>query len=168
MNKNSSPQYRPCVGLMVINHQGLIFVGRRIGIEGGGASQADVYAWQMPQGGIDDDEDISSAGLRELVEETGIVSVELLTQSRDWLRYDLPGGMATRWKGRYVGQAQMWLALRFYGSDDEINLNYSGHAEFSDWRWVSAEQVINGVVPFKRAVYQSVIAEFTDRIVPQI
>lgn len=153
---------------MVINSQGLVFVGRRIETEGGFGPQVDDHVWQMPQGGIDEGEDAYSAALRELLEETGISSVELLAQSREWLHYDFPHGMAKRWGGRYMGQKQKWFALRFNGNDDEINLQYSGHAEFSEWRWVSAEQTINGVVPFKRAVYQSVIAEFIDQIVPQI
>jgi putative (di)nucleoside polyphosphate hydrolase len=139
---------------MVINSQGLVFAGRRTGIVSG------EHAWQMPQGGIDEGEDTFDAALRELVEETGISSVSYLASSEGWFYYDFPVEATKRWEGQYIGQTQKWYALRFTGTDDEINLEYSSHIEFSDWRWVSIREIVNLVVPFKRTVYEAVVAEF--------
>ncbi len=154
--------YRPCVGIMVMNDHGLIFAGRRIGIV------EDDYAWQMPQGGIDEGEDPYQAALRELLEETGISSVDYLATSKDWLKYDLLHVSPTdRWNGKYIGQKQMWYALRFTGTDEQINLEYSAHVEFSDWSWLPPSEIINRVVPFKRTVYEAVMDEFSYLTGPQ-
>jgi putative (di)nucleoside polyphosphate hydrolase len=117
-------------------------------------------AWQMPQGGIDAGETPEVAGRREMLEEIGTDRADLAAVSRVWRSYDLPGPLARRsWRGRYAGQTQLWLAFRFTGSDADIRLD-TGHPEFSDWRWVDPEEVPALIVPFKRDVYLSVVAEF--------
>ncbi len=157
---NDDLPYRPCVGVLVFNTQGLVFVGQRSGAE------KSVHSWQMPQGGIDDGESPEAAARRELVEETSISSVELLGESRDWLDYDLPPDARGRWAGRYRGQTQKWFAYRFSGDDSEINLDAHSPAEFSDWRWVALDQVAALIVPFKRSVYEALVDEFSALAVP--
>ncbi len=144
--------YRPSVGCCLFNAEGLVWVGRRVR-EGAG--------WQMPQGGIDDGETPLAAGLRELAEETGIRSVVVLGETADWLTYELPPDLPRppRWAARYRGQRQKWLALRFVGSEDEIDLD-ADHPEFDAWRWVPLAEVPGLVVPFKRPVYERIAAEF--------
>lgn len=151
--------YRPSVGLCVFNAAGLVWVGHRAGNEATG--------WQMPQGGIDAEETPLAAGLRELAEETGIRSVVVLGESTDWLTYDLPPDLPhpPRWAARYRGQRQKWFALRFVGSEDEIELA-SEHPEFDAWRWVPLPDVPALVVPFKRPVYERIAAEFARFAVP--
>lgn len=149
--------YRPCVGVVLANPQGLVFTGERIDTPG---------AWQMPQGGIDDGETPEIAALRELEEETGVpsdlVTVEVATA--DWIRYDLPDHLLGRmWKGRFRGQEQKWFLLRFHGGDSDIDITRHHH-EFAKWRWSTPEDVLQHIVPFKRAVYDKVIAEFADRL----
>lgn len=148
--------YRPCVGIMLLNREGLIFVGNRIDVPGD--------HWQMPQGGIDEGESAAEAALREIEEEAGIAadSIEILRISEEWLYYDLPAGLSRRiWRGRYRGQKQKWVAARFHGSDDEIDLNRH-HAEFADWRWERLETLPALIVPFKRETYAKVIETFSD------
>ena len=149
--------YRPCVGVVLANADGLIFTGERVDTPG---------AWQMPQGGIDEGETPESAALRELEEETGVpkrlVAVE--SETGGWIRYDLPDHLLGKvWKGKYRGQEQKWFLLRFQGSDDDIDITRH-HKEFARWRWSSADQVLDNIVPFKRAVYDQVIGEFRDRL----
>jgi putative (di)nucleoside polyphosphate hydrolase len=153
--------YRTCVGVMLINAAGLVFVGRRAsGIE----HVDDSHVWQMPQGGVDPGEDTLAAAKRELHEETSVRSAELLAEVPDWLTYDIPRTVAGRaWKGRYKGQRQKWFALRFTGRDDEINVLHPGgghKAEFIAWRWEPMQNLPGLVVPFKRPVYERVVAEF--------
>jgi len=143
--------YRPCVGIMLIDGSGRIFIARRAGT-------AD--AWQMPQGGIDAGETPRDAALRELKEETGTDNAAFLAESRDWLRYDLPPKFAARkWKGRYRGQAQKWFAFRFKGNDDAFDLT-AHHQEFDAWRWATPAEVLAEIVAFKRPVYKAVLKEF--------
>jgi putative (di)nucleoside polyphosphate hydrolase len=154
--------YRPCVGIMVLNRAGLAFVGRRID----GPEHVDLaHAWQMPQGGIDAGEEPWPAALRELREETNISSVERLGEIAEWLNYDIPRDLVGQaWKGQYRGQTQKWFAVRFVGAEDEIDIARPGgavHAEFSAWRWEELQNIPDLVVPFKRAVYQRVVQEFS-------
>jgi len=154
--------YRPCVGIMVLDRAGLAFIGRRID----GPEHVDLtHAWQMPQGGIDPGEEPWPAALRELREETNIRSVEWLGEIAEWLNYDIPRDLVGRaWKGQYRGQTQKWFAVRFVGAENEIDIARPAgtqKAEFSAWRWEPVQNIPELVVPFKRAVYERVVAEFT-------
>lgn len=145
------PGYRACVGILMFNAAARVFVAQRI--------DTPTPAWQMPQGGIDAGEAPRAAALRELEEEIGTRAVEIVGETRGWIRYDLPPEIRDgRWKGRYVGQAQKWVAARFLGRDADITLD-TDHPEFSDWRWVELETLPELIVPFKRAVYEAVVAE---------
>lgn len=150
--------YRPCVGLMVLNRQGDVFVGQR--------RDRDQDAWQMPQGGVDKGEDPRDAALRELWEETGVSAdlVEMIAESPDWLTYDLPHELLPNiWKGRFRGQKQKWFLLRFTGADAQIDIA-TEHPEFSEWRWLPPAELVANIVPFKRAVYEQVIEIFRDHL----
>jgi putative (di)nucleoside polyphosphate hydrolase len=155
--------YRPCVALAVFNRDGRVFIGRRIN----GPEHVDAtHDWQMPQGGLDPGEDTCACGLRELYEETNIRSVEHLATIDDWLTYDIPRELVGHaWKGRYRGQMQKWFALRFTGSDDEIDVAHPGGGkhkpEFVEWRWEALARTPELVVPFKRPVYERVAQEFS-------
>ncbi|WP_298677177.1 RNA pyrophosphohydrolase [uncultured Lentibacter sp.] len=147
--------YRPCVGVMLVNPAGHVFVGQR--------RDRDQDAWQMPQGGVDDGEEARAAALRELWEETGVRAdkVRIEAESAGWLPYDLPHDLVPKiWKGRFRGQAQKWFLMRFLGADGDINIA-TEHPEFSEWRWLPADELVANIVPFKRAVYQAVLAEFS-------
>jgi putative (di)nucleoside polyphosphate hydrolase len=150
--------YRPCVGIMLLNQQGLVWVGRRF------EKQNDDGIgkwWQMPQGGIDENEDASVAALRELAEETAVTSATLLAELPQWFTYDLPEHLIGKsWKGKYRGQKQKWFVARFTGHDSEINLTPPGHKqEFDQWRWAPMEDLLDLIIPFKREVYAEVVAE---------
>lgn len=154
IDKSALP-YRPCVGIMLANRSGLVFVGQRIDSKEGDA-------WQMPQGGIDPGEDPATAALRELGEETGIAPhhVDIIARSADELAYDLPDEMIGRiWGGRYRGQSQRWFLARFKGEDSDIDIA-TEHPEFEAWQWVEAERLVDLIVPFKRAIYRRVVEEF--------
>ena len=144
--------YRPCVGIFLLNNDGLVFAGRRID------SRAE--AWQMPQGGIDAGESPLQACMREMREEIGTNTAELVSQHNDWLYYDIPLPLADRiWQGRYKGQKQKWMALRFTGDDSDINIA-TEEPEFCEWKWLSPHDLVDLAVPFKRDVYQNVLAAF--------
>lgn len=148
--------YRPCAGFMLVNAEGLVFVGQRIDPSAHGF-------WQMPQGGIDKGEDVREAALRELEEEVGVPPhmVEVIAQTSKPIRYDLPPELLGKvWKGKYRGQEQHWFLGRFLGEDADINLEAHDPAEFNEWRWIAPEQLPELIVPFKRAVYEEVLAEF--------
>jgi putative (di)nucleoside polyphosphate hydrolase len=148
---------------MLVNREGLVFVGRRVR-EAGPEHVDDTHAWQMPQGGIDPGEDPYAAALRELREETNVRSVSLIAEAPDWFAYDLPDAVAeTAWKGRWGGQTQKWFALRFEGEDSEIDIvepEGATHAEFDAWRWERIERLPELIIPFKRLVYEKVVAAF--------
>ena len=147
--------YRPAVGIMLLNRDGNVFVGRRIDMPAG------LAAWQMPQGGIDPGETPQEAALRELLEEVGTAAAEILAESRGWLHYDVPAEIAGRmWGGRYRGQRQKWFAMRFKGEDADIDPAATEHPEFDAWEWVVPEQLPDLIVPFKRQLYLDVLAEF--------
>jgi len=150
--------HRPCVGVMLVNADGGIFVGQR--------RDRDEDAWQMPQGGVDDGEAPRTAALRELWEETGVSAdkVTVEAETADWLAYDLPFEVVpTIWKGRYRGQKQKWFLLRFNGHNRDIDIE-TAHPEFSRWKWAAAGDLLDAIVPFKREVYARVLAEFADRL----
>lgn len=147
--------YRLGVGIMLLNAKGEVFVAKRL--------DTLVEAWQMPQGGIDDGEDPRTAALRELEEETGVPAahVSILAESADWHTYDLPDALVpVIWKGRYRGQKQKWFALRLNGDDACINITAHAHPEFSEWKWIELQQLPEVIVPFKRELYASLVAEF--------
>lgn len=152
--------YRPCVGIMLLNSDGLVWVGRRIAKWNGDHSAA---KWQMPQGGIDDGEDPKTAALRELEEETGTSNGEIIGETEGWLTYDLPDELLGQaLKGKYRGQIQKWFAVRFLGQDSEININPTDHKpEFDAWEWRKMEELPDLIVPFKRQIYEQVVAEFS-------
>ena len=161
MPRHENRPYRPCVGTMVLNRDGLAFVGRRFD----GPEHVDGrYPWQMPQGGIDPGEAPYQAALRELREETNVSSTTFLAESPEWYSYDLPDGVLKKSsKGRFHGQRQKWFALRFDGDDNEINIDRpSGgqRPEFDAWRWESIGRLAALIVPFKRPVYEKVVATF--------
>ena len=144
--------YRPCVGIFLLNNDGKIFAGRRI--------DSSAEAWQMPQGGIDVGESPFDACMREMHEEIGTNAAKLIAQHNDWLYYDIPLPLADRlWEGQYKGQKQKWIALRFTGYDDDINIA-TAEPEFCEWKWLSPNDLIDLAVPFKRTVYQNVITAF--------
>ncbi|MDO5647623.1 RNA pyrophosphohydrolase [Paracoccus sp. (in: a-proteobacteria)] len=145
--------YRDCAGVVLINAQGLIWAGQRLDRPG---------AWQMPQGGIDAGETPHQAALRELTEETGIdpAHVQVLDDTGAWVFYDLPPSLLGKvWNGKYRGQRQKWLLLRFLGDDGMVRID-TDHPEFDRWQWMTADALLDSIVPFKRDVYEQVFAEF--------
>jgi putative (di)nucleoside polyphosphate hydrolase len=149
---SSDLPYRPCVGIMLFNKDGKVFVGKRI--------DQTVEGWQMPQGGIDKGETPKQAALRELKEEVGTAKAEIIGEMDDWVTYDLPKHLVgVAFHGKYRGQRQKWFALRFTGKDFDIDLT-AHEPEFSDYQWVSLAALPDLIVPFKRDTYKAVIAAF--------
>jgi putative (di)nucleoside polyphosphate hydrolase len=152
MSGGAPRAYRRGVGIMLLNSDNRVFVGRRIDRQD--------QAWQMPQGGVDPGETPRDAALRELKEEIGTNHAEIIAESEAWLRYDLPAGLGGKlWRGRYRGQEQKWFAMRFLGGDGDIDVN-THHPEFDDWQWVAPDRLVALIVPFKRALYRDIVAEF--------
>ncbi len=150
--------YRLGVGVALLNADDMVFVARRI--------DQTAEAWQMPQGGIDEGEDPHAAAFRELEEEIGVKpgQTEMLAESRDWLSYDLPADLADKvWKGRYRGQKQKWYLARLLADESAINIA-TEHPEFDAWRWARFGDLPNLIVPFKRPIYQAIVAEFAGRV----
>ncbi|ESQ92726.1 RNA pyrophosphohydrolase [Asticcacaulis sp. AC460] len=147
--------YRPNVGVVVFNRDGKVWIGHRYGMAGD-------YAWQFPQGGIDEGEDLEEAARRELYEETGIKRIDLIGRTKDWVVYDFPAEVLAQGKigKNFKGQKQIWFAFRFTGDDSEIDLNAHHEQEFSRWEWCDLGSVIDRVVHFKRDSYRQVIKEF--------
>ncbi|MEM9331035.1 MAG: RNA pyrophosphohydrolase [Pseudomonadota bacterium] len=152
--------YRPCVGAVVLNAQGRVWAGRRIQ----NSETPATHRWQFPQGGIDQGEDPLPAAKRELFEETGIKSVQLLAECSEWLKYDLPDDMlGIALKGKFRGQTQKWFAFLFEGEEDEINIDEppdGSHPEFDAWDWKHLEEMPDLIVPFKRPIYDRLVDEF--------
>jgi len=144
--------YRSGVGIMLVNSKELVFVAKRIDMVS--------EAWQMPQGGIDNGESPIQAAWRELMEETGTNKAELLGESRDWYSYDLPETLVPKvLGGKYRGQKQKWFAMRFTGTDADINIA-TLEPEFSEWKWVKPQTLPDIIVPFKRELYKALLSEF--------
>jgi putative (di)nucleoside polyphosphate hydrolase len=147
---SSDLPYRPCVGIMLFNQDGKVFVGKRI--------DQTVEGWQMPQGGIDKGEEPKQAVLRELQEEVGTGKAKILGEMEDWVTYDLPKHLiGVAFHGKYRGQKQKWFALRFTGTDADIDLT-AHEPEFADFKWVDLKELPDLIVPFKRDIYRQVIA----------
>ena len=152
-NFNKLP-YRSNVGIMMVNEKGYVFVGQRL--------DNNQNAWQMPQGGIDAGEDPETAAYRELLEETGVKKqdVRFVASSSQWLSYELPEDLIPiLWNGKYRGQKQKWFLFKFLGEDGDINIA-TEHPEFSKWKWISKENLLKEIVPFKKSVYENVLKEF--------
>ena len=151
--------YRPCVGVMLLNKQGLVWIGRRFQKQN---DDGVGHWWQMPQGGIDEGEDPTLAAKRELEEETAVRSAEIIAEAPGWYNYDLPEHLIGHsWKGKYRGQTQKWFAMSFLGDDSEINLAPPGHKqEFDQWRWAPINEITDLIVPFKKPVYEQVVKAF--------
>ncbi|KZV57883.1 Nudix hydrolase [Dorcoceras hygrometricum] len=149
------PGYRPNVGVCLINDDNMVFVASRLNVPG---------AWQMPQGGIEEGEDPKSAAIRELKEETGIVSAEIIAEVPEWLTYDFPPAVKAKvnrlWGGEWHGQGQKWFLMRFGGDESEINLTGETDPEFSEWKWALPEEVVEQAVDYKRPTYEEVMKTF--------
>lgn len=153
--------YRPCVGIMLLNKKGQVLVAKRTS----SPNHSGTLLWQMPQGGIDADEDPYPSALRELYEETNVSSVSLIEEAPEWLTYDFPAEMAGNPRyDKHRGQKQKWFALRFEGEDSEVDVLTPGggkfHAEFSTWKWVDMALLPELIVPFKREVYAQLVSLF--------
>lgn len=154
VRRGTIADYRPSVGIMLLNDRSEVFVARRIDVPGD--------TWQMPQGGIGEGEDPRAAAFRELREEIGTDKAKLMAESRTWLRYDLPKDLIPQsWEGRWHGQRQKWFVMRFSGKDADINLE-TEHPEFAAWKWVSIDELPAIVISFKRQVYLDLLAEFRE------
>jgi len=157
VDPNTLP-YRPCAGVMLINHEGKVFVGQRL--------DSMLEAWQMPQGGIDEGESARETAIRELDEETGVGAdkIEFVAEAADEFTYDLPAEMIGKiWKGKYRGQRQRWFLFRFVGEDKDVNIA-TAHPEFRAWRWADPADLPAMIVPFKRALYEQVLDAFSVEI----
>ena len=151
LNKSKNLPLRLGVGIVLLNSDNKVFVGKRI--------DNPVNFWQMPQGGVDDNENLLYAANRELKEETGVESVKFIKEIDNWLTYELPKNLLGKiWKGKYRGQKQKWFIMRFVGDEEEINIK-TKNAEFLEWKWIDTNQLLNVVINFKLDVYKSIVKE---------
>ena len=154
-NKNL---YRPNVGVVIFNSEKKIWCGKRIDVK-------TIDAWQLPQGGIDHNETALQAAIREVYEETGIISIKNIDKIDKWIRYELPINIAkSKWDGKFIGQKQKWFLFYFYGNDDEINININNKAEFSEWKWEIDSHIQYNVTKFRKNVYKKVFKKFNKTI----
>ena len=145
--------YRQCAGIVLFNYTGMVLVGKRI--------DQITEAWQMPQGGIDENEEPLEAALRELEEEINTANVEILAESKNWYKYDLPSNLREKlWKGKYRGQKQKWFAMKYLGEDNQIQPQSVEKPEFSDWKWIDIEDLPRVAISFKQDIYHSISIEF--------
>lgn len=152
MDTESSDRYRPCVGIVVINQDKKIFIGKR--------KEIDTNNWQMPQGGIEPKEKLEIAAKRELAEETGIKSIKIISQTTSWLYYDIPQEIRKNlWHNKYLGQKQQWFLMEFLGDDNEININQENQ-EFVEWRWENKTKILKDIIYFKKDIYSKIFKEF--------
>ena len=157
MTNDADQSYRRGVGAVLFNAEGKVWIGKRVSRN----DKKIAHFWQMPQGGMDEGETPSEAVFRELQEETGTMNAEIIGETRDWLTYELPKGLAKRsWDGKFRGQKQKWFALRFTGDEQDFNLNSHEKPEFSEWRWEDLLELPDIIVPFKRQMYKSIVSEF--------
>ena len=153
MKNNEDLPLRLGVGIVLLNNENKIFVGKRI--------DNPKNFWQMPQGGIDENEDLLQAAKRELEEETGIKSIKIIKEIKNWLTYNLPENLLGKnWGGKYRGQKQKWFIAKFIGKKEEINVK-TKNPEFIDWKWINAEDLPNVVVDFKVNIYKKILEELT-------
>jgi len=147
--------YRKCVGMMILNNNKEVLVGKRLDHPSG--------FWQMPQGGIDDKENPEEAVWREMMEEIGTNKAKLIKESNQWINYDIPEETLKTlpWGHKYIGQTQKWFAFQFTGKESDINVG-TNNPEFSEWKWTKIELIVDEIVPFKRNVYSTILKEFKD------
>tara|TARA_X000000368_G_C22991404_1_gene694522 strand:- start:595 stop:1065 length:471 start_codon:yes stop_codon:yes gene_type:complete len=149
--KNKPLPLRTGVGIIVLNKENKVFVGKR--------KDNPFDKWQMPQGGVDRNENLLSAMKRELLEETSIKSIKIIKEFDFWLQYELPKNLIGKiWKGKYRGQKQKWFLVKFLGEEKEININTT-NPEFIEWQWIEKEELPNLIVDFKKDVYKKILLE---------
>jgi len=154
----NSNKYRPNVGAVIFNKNGYIWIGERADIQNSSE-------WQMPQGGIDKDENPRTALFREVYEETGIKSIKIIDQTKKWIKYIIPKDISkNKWNGKYIGQKQKWFLLYFHGNEDEININLSNKPEFKSWKWDKINNIEDIVPKFRKNVYKEVFKYFLPKI----